>query len=184
MGKHRENRPIESIEYNPQNVEDVLQKFSDLNKYINSLETLLQAAESKTQQYEDKLLKYERIFKEEMDLYRLHRSNISVLNQTLGENEVYVNELQDQIKSFLDTQKNITKYAKQVTPFKRIFTRFFHQNKLYKYRVAERLTELNETIDKKNRLIERMHGEIQNWNPKNAHRLVPTQQLSVKQAFG
>ena len=181
MGKHREKKYNENIEYNPQNIENVLKKFSELEIYVNDLENSLKAAENKTHIYEDILLKYDRLFKEEINIYRLHKSNISILNQTLNENEIFFSEIQHQIKTFVDT---FNTSPKEVTSFKRVFSRFFHQNKLYKSRVAQKLSELNETIDKKNRLLERMHGEIQSWNDQRNTRLLPAQQVSIKQAFG
>lgn len=179
LGRYREKKYTENIEYNPQNIENILKKFSELTNYINRLENSLKDAEDKTHMYEDKLLKYERIFKEEIALYRLHRSNISVINQTLNEDELFVNEIQEHIQSFISKQDNGNNKPEKRTPFDRIFSRYFHQNKLYKYRVRQKLSELNETIDKKNRLLERMQGEIQTWDTHNTTRLLPAQQISV-----
>jgi chromosome segregation ATPase len=173
-----------SVEYNPGNIENVLRKFDQLTEYINNLERSLKAAENKTLAYEDILQKYERIFKEEITLYRLHKSNISVLSKTFNENELFIHEIQDQIKNYVESDVDAKAKTEKVTTFKRILSRFFHQNELHKFRVQQKINELNETIEQKNRLLERMHGEIETWYNHVNSPFVANQQITMKQACG
>lgn len=184
LGKDRDKNFNDHVAYNPQNIEKVLKKFDELNCHINALEKSLKEAENKTSAYEDILLKYERIFKEEIALYRLHKSNISVLNQTFNENELFLHEIQHQIQSFVDIESKHNNKNEKTTSFKRILSRFFHQNELHKSRVNQKLTELNETIEQKNRLLERMHGEIETWYNRVNSSLLPSQRIPINQAYG
>jgi len=178
-GKYQLKKANDLIEYNPQNIERLLQKYSEQNQYINNLENSLKEAENKSTILEDIIFRYEKIVREEIALYRLHKSNFSVLSRTYNENELLIDEIQHQLHSFITTSSK----SEEVTPFKRIFTRFFHQNELYKSRVSQKMVEIDETIEKKNRLLERMQSEMQNWN-NSKPRLLSSQQVSVKQAFG
>lgn len=184
FAKDKEKNINKIVEYNPINIENVLQKYDKLTQYINNLEKSLKAAETKTLAYEDILQKYERIFKEEITVYRLHKSNISVLNQTLNENELFLHEIENQIRSFVSTGTEKPNSNERVSSVRRILTRFFHQNELHKSRVQQKIDELNETIEQKNRLVERMHGEIENWFDQQDSSFIPPQQTSVKQACG
>ncbi|MBD3288858.1 hypothetical protein GF337_08660 [candidate division KSB1 bacterium] len=185
FAKDKEKNIDNIVEYNPQNIENVLQKFDRLTEYIDNLEKSLKAAETKSLAYEDILHKYERIFKEEITVYRLHKSNISVLNKTFNENELFLHEIENQIRSFVssDTEKP-KNHNERISSVRRILSRFFHQNELHKSRVQQKINELNETIEQKNRLVERMHGEIENWHTKRDSSFMPPQQTSVKQACG
>lgn len=184
FAKDKEKDINKIVEYNPINIENVLQKYNKLTQYINNLEKSLKAAETKTLAYEDILQKYERIFKEEITVYRLHKSNISVLNQTFNENELFLHEIENQIRSFVNTGTEKTHNNERISSVRRILTRFFHQNELHKSRVQQKIDELNETIEQKNRLVERMHGEIENWFNQQDASFIPPQQTPVKQACG
>ena len=183
LGKDREKNYNDYVEYNPQNIEKVLKKFDELTSYINSLEKSLKAAENKTNTYEDMLHKYEKMFKEEIALYRLHKSNVSVLNQTFNENELLIHEIQQQIRAFVDTEYVEENDDRKIT-FKRILSRFFHQNELHKFRVQQRLCELDETIEKKNRMLERMQGEIKTCYHQSDSSFSSPQPMSLQQACG
>ena len=184
FAKDKEKDINKIVEYNPKNIDNVLQKYNKLTQYINNLEKSLKAAETKSLVYEDILQKYERIFKEEITVYRLHKSNISVLNQTFNENELFLHEIENQIRSFVNNGNEKSNNNERVSSVRRILTRFFHQNELHKSRVQQKIDELNETIEQKNRLVERMHGEIENCFNQQDSSLVPPQQTSVKQACG
>ena len=113
------------------------------------------------------------IFKEEITLYRLHKSNISVLNQSVSENELFISEIKQQIEFLLDNNNNNSNNSsndngkdQKLTSFKRIVSRFFHQNEIFKSQTQQKISEINETIEKKNRQLERMNIEIESWNNK------------------
>jgi len=184
FGKSQEKKCNDYVEYNPENIENVLKKFDRLNEYINSLEKSLKAAESKTLAYEDILQKYERIFKEELNLYRLHKSNVSVLNQTFNENELFIHEIEHQIYSYVNNDSESEVGKERMTTFKRILSRFFHQNQLHKFRIQQKINELNETIEQKNRMLERMHSDIETWYNQVESPFISSQNVSAKQAFG
>ena len=169
------------VEYNPEKIEEIIKKYNELNDYTTDLEKLLKTAEQKTHTYEDILLKYEKILNEEISLYNLQQSNISLLNKDFNENEIFINEIQLQIQTFFKKSKQKNKPA---PTFNRLISRFFHQNELYKARTQKKLCELNETIDKKNRMIERMHHEITSWDNEADASYSSSQQLSLKQACG
>ena len=184
FAKDKEKDINKIVEYNPKNIDNVLQKYNKLTQYINNLEKSLKAAETKSLVYEDILQKYERIFKEEITVYRLHKSNISVLNQTFNENELFLHEIENQIRSFVNNGNEKSNNNERVSSVRRILTRFFHQNELHKSRVQQKIDELNETIEQKNRLVERMHGEIENCFNQQDSSLEPQQKTSVKQECG
>lgn len=178
--KKQEKNSDSIVEYNPEKIQNVLKKYDELTNYVLNLENLLKKAEKKTHSYEDILSKYEKLVKEEISLYRLQQSNVSILNKNFNENELFLHEIQRQIQSFLDKD-----YKTSDNPtFQRLFNRFFHQNELYKSRTHKKLIELNETIEKKNRMLERMQHEITSGDKNANNSYMSPKQLSLKHAVG
>ena len=167
------------VEYNPQKIETILREFNKLSRYISNLENSLQVAENKKIAYEDMLHKYEKIVDQEIMLYELHKSNFLLLNQTVNENEAFIKELHQQIKSFLNSGSNPETKNDKITSFKRILSRFVHQNEVQISRIQQRLTELDEMIEHKNRLLERMYFDVKSCCSTS---YFPAEQLSSMQA--
>jgi hypothetical protein len=179
FNENRENSMNEYVEYNPQNLENILLKVEQLNKYIAHLESSLKAAENKKDSYKNILMKYKEILDEQLKLYQLHRSNMYMLNETMKENEVFMLELEQEFLSYVNSQSENTDKNEKSLSFKRIMLRFIQQNKMSKLQLKEKLTELNETIEQKNRLIERMQNEVKISSDSDDASSLPSQRVSL-----
>lgn len=169
----------EYVEYNPQNLENILIQVEQLNKYIGHLESSLKAVENKKNSCEKIVSKYNEILREQLKLYHIHRSNIFMLNETIKDNEVFIRELEQEFMNFIDSSTEKKVKQEKALSFKRIMLRFFQQNKMSKSQLKEKLAELNETIEQKNRLIERLHNEVQiPSHPENESPL-PSQRVAL-----
>jgi hypothetical protein len=182
--KIRNKKNHKNVEYNPQNVENILLKFNELDEYVTNLENSLKLAEQKTNRYEDVLQKYKKVFKEEIMLYNLHKSNISVLTQKVSENDLFIIEIQRQIESLLENDTDNEVDEEQLVSFRRIFSRFFHQNEIFKIRTQQKISEINEAIDQKNRQLERMNIEIDSWDRNEDISYLPSNAVPLRQACG
>ncbi len=176
------NHTSNYVEYNPQNLEPFSVKFDELSDYIEELKSSLKTAESKTNLYQDIIQRYKGIVKEELKLYQLHRSNMFLLNQTIKENEIFISELEQEVRSFVEAKAENTVEAERFASFKRVLLRFIHQNKLCKTLLKQKLSELNETIEQKSRQLERMHGDIHDSFDANDVSMLSSQHASLTEA--
>ncbi|MBN2010506.1 hypothetical protein JW960_14260 [candidate division KSB1 bacterium] len=179
--RKQEQDKDQGVQYNPEKIESILKEFDDLSIYASDLENLLRIAEQKTHAYEDLLHKYQKIFLEEMSTFRLQLSNISVLNRNFCENELFLSEIQQQLQSFVHEND----HSDCQNPVGRLFDRFFHQNELYKTRTRQKLSELNESIEQKKRLLDRMQHDLVSWDRQEPQAFpVAEPQVGMKRAFG
>lgn len=176
----------EYVEYNPQNIENILLKFHRMNKQVSALEHSLKDAEEKSTFYENLFTKFKSIFNEELALFKLYKSHIFLLNQTVRENELFIKELDRELKEYFDSpEHDVNERSKEkFTSFKRVILRFFHQNNMTKSMLKQKLSDLNESIEHKNKLLEKIQEEIQTYyNPPTPLNLQKNE-LKLKQAVG
>ena len=102
-----------------------------------------------------------------------------MLNETMKENEVFMLELEQEFLNFINSQSENTDKKEKSSSFKRIMLRFIQQNKMSKLQLKEKLTELNETIEQKNRLIERMQNEVKISGDSDDASSLPSQRVSL-----
>lgn len=156
------------VEYNPQNIETILVKFHRLHDQVTVLENSLKNAEDRSNYFEDLLAKFKTMFNDELTLFKLYKSHIFLLNQTVRENELFIKELDRELKNYFESSEHDQNEhdKEKFQTFKRIILRFFHQNNLCKSLLKQKIVDLNENIEHKNQLLEKIQDEIKSfYNP-------------------
>ncbi len=182
LHRRRDRDKEQSVQYNPEKIESILKEFDELSTYATDLEKLLQIAEKKTHAYEDILQKYQRLFQEQINAYQLQETDLSLLTRNYDDNESFLQEIQHHLQVFAKRQ---SESDEQECVLSRLLERFFHQNELYKMRTRKKLTELNEAIEQKRRMLERIQSDLVSWDRHVQPAIAknePTVQL--KRAFG
>lgn len=150
------------------------------------MEKSLKNAENRSNYYEDLFIKFQTMFNDELTLFKQYKSHIFLLNQTLRENELFIKELDRELKDYFESSdhNNNEEDKEKFMSFKRIVLRFFHQNNLSKSMLKQKLIDLNENIERKNHLLEKLQDEISSfYNPSSPLKLQKNK-IELKQAVG
>ncbi len=173
------------IEFDPENLEKLMNQFSQQKKLIEDLEKSNEELEARLNAFQDIILKYESIFREEISLYRLHKSKLTTIEKAFEKSESFSKEIEQQITSFVDTYTTQENKNSRFHSLKRIILRFFHQNKLNKKDTLLKLNEINGIISDKQQLLERYHWDVKNWQKKMSISISNSEPHSmIKQVVG
>ena len=176
-GNEPDPSAISSIfDYEHKKSEKLEQKVDQMNSHIKNLEQLIDQLQAKVKAYNDIILKYESIFREEILLYRLQKSKLTTMQDAFHNQELFTKEIEQHVASYL---RDALKQRKNNSTFKRIILRFFHQNKLNQCNTNNKISEIEDIINKKHQLLERFQAEIKNWDKKSSMSIVATERSQI-----
>lgn len=151
--------------YDVNNTENYRIQVDEMNSQIKNLEKSIGDLKSKIRAYQDIILKYESIFQEEILLYRLQKSKLTTMQEAFHHQELFTKEIEQHISSYITTQ---TKQKTKFSSFRRIILRFFNQNKLNQSNANMKISEIQDLIDKKQKLLEKFQTDVENSKNKSA----------------
>lgn len=154
------------VEFDPENFEKVMKQLTQQKNLIENLEKSNEELEVRLNAFQNIILKYETIFREEISLYRLHKSKLTTIEKAFEKSESFSKEIEQQITTFLEDYSPQDNKISRFDSLKRIILRFFHQNKLNKKDTLSKLMEINDLITNKQALLERYHTDVKNWKKK------------------
>lgn len=149
------------LDHDPDNSNKFMVQVNQMNNYVENLEKSLGELKSKIKAYQDLILKYESIFREEVLLYRLHKSELTTMKEAFCCQESFTKEIEQQISTFIHNSSQ--QQDNRFSSFKRIILRFFHQNRLNQNQANSKISEIENLINKKQQLLERFQTDVKNW---------------------
>lgn len=164
------------FDYEQKKSEKLEQKVDQMNSHIKNLEQSIDQLQAKVKAYNDIILKYESIFREEILLYRLQKSKLTTMQDAFHNQELFTKEIEQHVTSYL---RDALKQRKNSSTFKRILLRFFHQNKLNQCNTNNKISEIEDIINKKHQLLERFQAEIKNWDKKSSISMVAAERSQI-----
>jgi len=132
----------------------------EMSNQIRNLKKSLGELQSKIKAYQDIILKYESIFREEILLYRLQKSKLTTVQEAFHDQELFTREIEQHITSYIS---NPPKKKHDLSSFRRIILRFFHQNKINRCDTHSRISEIENLINQKQQLLEKFQTDVENW---------------------
>ena len=145
------------------NSEKLMVQVNQMNAHIESLKKSLNEMEDKVKAYQNIIIEYESIFNEEISLYRLQKTKLAAMQEAFQEQESFTKEIEQQVSSFLTGDSH---YKNNLSSFKRIVYRFFHQNKFNRSNTNTKLSEIEQLINNKQKLLEKFQADVKNWSKK------------------
>jgi chromosome segregation ATPase len=149
------------LKFESNNSETVELKIGQMNSQIKNLEKSIGELQARVKAYHDIILKYESALREEILLYRLQKTKLTTIQEAFQNQELFAKEIEQHITSYVN---NSHSQSHTISTFKRIISRFFHQNKLNQCNANVKISEIQELLDKKQQLLERFQTEVKNWN--------------------
>lgn len=145
------------------NSEKLMVRVNQMNAHIENLKKSLSELEDKLKAYQNIIIEYESIFHEEISLYRLQKTKLAAMQEAFQDQESFTKEIEQQVSTFIT--KN-TQQKDQLSSFKRIVHRFFHQNKFNQTNTNVKISEIEELITSKQKLLEKFQSDVKNWSKK------------------
>ncbi len=164
------------FDYEQKKSEKLEQKVDQMNSHIKNLEQSIDQLQAKVKAYNDIILKYESIFREEILLYRLQKTKLTTMQDAFHNQQLFTKEIEQQVTSYIN---ETLKLKKNNSTFKRIILRFIHQNKRNQCNTNNKISEIEDLINKKHQLLERFQTEVKNWNKKLSMSIAPKERPQI-----
>lgn len=145
---------------------------NQMNNHIDKLEKSLGELQAKIREYHNIILKYETFFREEITLFRLQKTKLTAMQEAFQNQELFTKEIEQHISSYIIQHSH---QENNHSSFKRIIIRFFHQNQFNQSNANLKISEIEEIITQKQRLLENLQTEVQNWKQARSFRLAQTE---------
>jgi vacuolar-type H+-ATPase subunit I/STV1 len=149
---------------------------NQMNNQIEKQEKSLGELQAKIREYQNIILKYETFFREEITLFRLQKTKLTTMQEAFQNQELFTKEIEQHISLYITEQSH---QENKYTSFKRIILRFFHQNRFNQSCAHLKISEIEENISKKQRILENLQTEVQNWKQNRMVRLSPTESSQI-----
>ncbi len=176
-GHENDTATIDGIfEYDHNDSEKLIIKVNQMNGKITKLEKSLGELQAKIKAYQDILLKYESVFREEISLYRLQKSKLTTMQEAFHSQELFTKEIEHHISSYMT---NSPQQNNNCSTFKRIILRFFHQNRLNQSNANLKISEIEELINKKQQLLERLQTDVKDWKKQASSAISPSKSQQI-----
>jgi hypothetical protein len=164
------------FDYEQKKSEKFEQKVDQMNSHIKNLEQSIDQLQAKVKAYNDIILKYESIFREEILLYRLQKTKLTTMQDAFHNQQLFTKEIEQHVTSYIN---ETLKLKKKNSTFKRIILRFIHQNKRNQCNTNNKISEIEDLINKKHQLLERFQTEVKNWNKKLSMSIAPKKRPQI-----
>jgi len=137
-------------------------KVKQLNSNIAALNKRLQEKEDKLERCLLILQRTEKIFREEISLYRLQKVKIETLEDAYHNDLAFMKDIENQLNIFSQENVKIRQIRRDTTAFKRIITRLYHQKEFDKALTQKRIDEIEQLISDKLQSMMSFQAELDN----------------------
>lgn len=156
-----------ALHTDPHQLQKLMVKVNRLNSDNTVLQQRLQEKEEKIRTYLTLLLQYEQVLREEIALYKLQHTKIKTIEDAYHSYEIFIKDIDKQIELFLESFNSAPNIINQISPIKRILIRFIHQKVFNESAAEHRLTELQDLIAEKQKLISSFQSDVKHLKNKN-----------------
>lgn len=163
-------------DHNGNDSENRMVEGNQMNNHNDKIEKSLGELQAKITEYQNIILKYETFFREEITLFRLQKTKLTAMQEAFQNQELFTKEIEQHISSYITEQSH---QENNHSSFKRIILRFFHQNRFNQSCAHLKISEIEEIISKKQRILENLQTEVQNWRQNRMVRLSPTESTQI-----